>query len=81
MRRSNLKSLIPGAAPLAVALIMSGCATTGSTSSGSAPAGYVDYCNRHPDRPECRSETRLPQDWRRIAAQAQAGANEMPRKT
>jgi hypothetical protein len=80
MYRPNLKSPILGMAPLALALIMSGCASTGSTSSGGAPAGYVDYCNRHPDRPECRSETRLPQNWRRIAARAHAGADEMPRK-
>jgi predicted transglutaminase-like cysteine proteinase len=96
MYRPNLKSLIPGMAPLALALIMSGCASTGSgptgseptasapagyASSGSAPAGYADYCNRHSDRTECLKKTRLPQNWRQIAAQVQAEVNKMPYKT
>jgi predicted transglutaminase-like cysteine proteinase len=101
MYRSNLKSLIPGMVPFALALIMSGCASTGSgpTASGpmasestasestaSAPAvtassGHADYCDRHSGGTECLKKTRLPQNWRKIAAEVQAEVNKMPYKT
>jgi len=49
MERTILKSLAACGA-LVLALMASGCATTGY-----APTGYMDYCGRHPGRAECRN--------------------------
>lgn len=56
MKRAVLILLLTGFG-LAVALVLGGCASSGllrsSGDEAPAPYGFVDYCNRHPERAEC----------------------------
>lgn len=43
--------------PILCSLLLAGCASSGllrsSGEEAPAPYGFVDYCNRHPERAEC----------------------------
>jgi hypothetical protein len=57
MTRAILILLLTGVV-LAFGLLLGGCANGGGLLQGSgveapAPAGFIDYCQRHPERAEC----------------------------
>jgi len=56
MTRAILILLLTGVV-LAFGLLLGGCASQQRLESSGdrapAPYGFVDYCNRHPDRAEC----------------------------